>query len=56
MFDLNHTHIEKEVVEIQANKGVVGKKFKGDAKIIYELLKKLSPDEINGIEKILEEG
>ncbi|XP_063901942.1 glycine--tRNA ligase isoform X1 [Zophobas morio] len=43
-----------DVIEAVPNKGVLGKTFKNDAKIITEALTKLSPNEVETLEKDLE--
>jgi len=44
-----------DVAECQPDKGAIGKQFKKDAKLIYEHLEKLCPEEVDQIEKQLKE-
>ena len=53
--DLNYPYKTIDVVECQVEKGVLGKVFKKDAKQITEYLTKLSTEEVEALEKLLQE-
>ena len=53
MVSLNHGNIEKDVVELQPNKGVLGKEFKREAKAVMDGLAAISEDDVAKVEATL---
>ena len=53
LLDLNCYHIEKDVVELQPNKGLLGKQFKRDAKAVMDTLAAMEPDDVAKVEAAL---
>jgi len=45
--------IEKEVIEIVPNKGLIGKQFRQDGKLILDALAAISPEELTEVDKAL---
>lgn len=55
MFLLNCVHKTIDVVECKVNKGVIGKVFKKDAKVVTDFLTRMDDSEVAAMDKMLKE-